>query len=109
MVECIFFFTNAIFSELGAEDIVSRYDELFHEWKLLKDAEQGFKGVMGLDHDRPLVKCLDSIPPGNQCLCLFFHTNSGGLTLGAGKFFVYLSSDFCFTFCYQMCALLQHS
>lgn len=56
--------TNAVFSKLGAEDIVTRYDKLLHEWKLLKDAEQDFKKVMGLDYDRPLVKCLDSIPPG---------------------------------------------
>lgn len=55
--------TNAVFSKLGAEDIVSRYDRLLHEWKLLKDGEQEFKGVMGLDHDCPLVKCLDFLPP----------------------------------------------
>lgn len=55
--------TNAVFSKLGAEDIVSRYDKLLHEWKLMKDAELDFKRVMGLDHDRPLVRCLDSIPP----------------------------------------------
>lgn len=57
--------TNAIFTKLGAADIVSRYDRLLHEWKLLKDAEQDFKRVMGLDHHRPLVKCLDFLPPGN--------------------------------------------
>lgn len=55
--------TNAIFTKLGAADIVSRYDRLLHEWKLLKDAEQDFKRVMGLDHHRPLVKCLDYLPP----------------------------------------------
>lgn len=55
--------TNAVFSKLGAEDIVARYDKLLHEWKLLKDAEHDFKKIMGLDADRPLVKCLDSIPP----------------------------------------------
>ncbi|KAJ7383953.1 hypothetical protein OS493_024642 [Desmophyllum pertusum] len=55
--------TNAVFSKLGAGDIVTRYDKLLHEWKLLKDAEQDFKKVMGLDYDRPLVQCLDSIPP----------------------------------------------
>lgn len=63
-----FFFTiietNAVFTKLGAEDIVARYDKLLHEWKLLKDAEQDFKKIMGLDYERPLVKCLDSIPPG---------------------------------------------
>lgn len=53
-----------MFSKLGAEDIVARYDKLLHEWKLLKDAEHDFKKIMGLDYDRPLVKCLDSIPPG---------------------------------------------
>lgn len=58
--------TNAIFTKLGAADIVSRYDRLLHEWKLLKDAEQDFKRVMGLDHHRPLVKCLDFLPPGNM-------------------------------------------
>jgi len=58
--------TNAVFSKLGAEDIVSRYDKLLHEWKLMKDAELDFKRVMGLDHDRPLVRCLDSIPPGKN-------------------------------------------
>ena len=56
--------TNAVFSKLGAEDIVTRYDKLLHEWKLMKDAEQNFKRVMGLDLDRPLTHCLDSIPPG---------------------------------------------
>lgn len=56
--------TNAVFSKLGAGDIVARYDKLLHEWKLLKDAEQDFKKVMGLDQHRPLVKCLDSMPPG---------------------------------------------
>ena len=63
----IYFFileTNAVFSKLGAGDIVTRYDKLLHEWKLLKDAEQDFKKVMGLDYDLPLVQCLDSIPPG---------------------------------------------
>ena len=64
----MFFFTvietNAVFTKLGAEDIVARYDKLLHEWKLLKDAEQDFKKIMGLDYDCPLVKCLDSIPPG---------------------------------------------
>lgn len=55
--------TNAVFSKLGAEDIVTRYDKLLHEWKLMKDAEQNFKRVMGLDLDRPLTHCLDSIPP----------------------------------------------
>ena len=64
--------TNAVFSKLGAEDIVSRYDKLLHEWKLLKDAEQDFKKVMGLDYDRPLVKCLDSLPPGNKFIFLLF-------------------------------------
>ena len=58
--------TNAVFSKLGAEDIVARYDKLLHEWKLLKDAEHDFKKIMGLDYDRPLVKCLDSIPPGTS-------------------------------------------
>lgn len=53
-----------MFSKLGAGDIVARYDKLLHEWKLLKDAEHDFKKIMGLDYDRPLVKCLDSIPPG---------------------------------------------
>ena len=60
----IFIETNAVFSKLGAGDIVARYDKLLHEWKLLKDAEHDFKKIMGLDCDRPLVKCLDSIPPG---------------------------------------------
>lgn len=55
--------TNAVFSKLGAEDIVTRYDKLLHEWKLMKDAEQNFKRVMGLDLDQPLTHCLDSIPP----------------------------------------------
>ena len=64
--------TNAVFSKLGAEDIVSRYDKLLHEWKLMKDAELDFKRVMGLDHDRPLVRCLDSIPPGKNQYCSFF-------------------------------------
>ena len=65
--ECSFFTvieTNAVFTKLGAEDIVARYDKLLHEWKLFKDAERDFKKIMGLDYDRPLVKCLDSIPPG---------------------------------------------
>ena len=64
--------TNAVFSKLGAEDIVSRYDKLLHEWKLMKDAELDFKRVMGLDHDRPLVRCLDSIPPGKKTI--IFHS-----------------------------------
>lgn len=63
--------TNAVFSKLGAEDIVNRYDKLLHEWKLMKDAELDFKRVMGLDHDRPLVRCLDSIPPGKNQFSFF--------------------------------------
>lgn len=70
--------TNAVFSKLGAEDIVSRYDKLLHEWKLMKDSELDFKRVMGLDHDRPLVRCLDCIPPGkNQFFIFFVHNYSG--------------------------------
>lgn len=78
---CICFFpleTNAVFSKLGAEDIVGRYDKLLHEWKLMKDAELDFKRVMGLDHDRPLVRCLDSIPPGKKSIFhsfLYYITN----------------------------------
>lgn len=55
--------TNAIFTRLGAEDIVNRYDKLLNEWKMLKDAEREFKLMMGLEQEKDLVKCLGSIPP----------------------------------------------
>ena len=56
--------TNSVLTRLGAVDIVHRYDKLLSEWKLLKDSEKEFKQLMGLDHDKTLVQCIDSIPPG---------------------------------------------
>ncbi|XP_032237173.1 uncharacterized protein LOC5511891 isoform X2 [Nematostella vectensis] len=55
--------TNAVFTKLGAVDIVLRYDKLLNQWKLLKDTEQEFKSLMGMEQNKELVKCLDSIPP----------------------------------------------
>ena len=44
----------------------------------MKDSELDFKRVMGLDHDRPLVRCLDCIPPGkNQFFIFSVHNYSG--------------------------------
>ena len=64
--------TNAIFTRLGAEDIVNRYDKLLNEWKMLKDAEREFKLIMGLEQEKDLVKCLGSIPPGNLFKTQFY-------------------------------------
>ena len=58
--------TNSIFTKLGAEDIVNNYDKLLNEWKMLKDTEKEFKQIMGLEQEQDLVKCLASLPPGNQ-------------------------------------------
>jgi hypothetical protein len=64
--------TNAVFTKLGAIDIVVRYDKLLNEWKCLKDAEKEFKQVMGLDQDKDLVQCIIySIPPGKILMVLF--------------------------------------
>ena len=76
---------------------------------MLKDAEQDLKRVMGLDHDRPLVKCLDSIPPGNQILTIFclFYRFRWDLVCGAIScvaFFqflillLFIKCEFCYNF-----------
>ena len=58
--------TNAVFTKLGATNIVPRYDKLLNEWKCLKDAEKEFKQIMGLDQDKDIVHCIDCIPPGES-------------------------------------------
>ena len=45
---------------------MNKYDKLLNEWKILKDAEKEFKQVMGLEQEQDLVKCLVSLPPGNE-------------------------------------------
>lgn len=63
--------TTAVFNKLGAPGIVTRYSKLLDEWKCLKDAEKEFKQLMGIDQDKNIVQCIQSIPPGMLVIYIY--------------------------------------